>query len=295
MTATPSAQPDRVLVVNIVSVSYSGSTWINMMLGAHNEVFSVGEMKSVLRHGRALCKFHGENCPIWSRFTYPSDENPFLQIARLSGRRVLVINNSRVFEDDLHHPQIDAKYIHLVRDGRAVAASMLRKYPEQSMWHAARHWAKGVQKNRKLMARLPREQGLDLIYEDVVEQTQPQMQRVCRFLGLPWQDAILNYWDHEQHFLGGNRGALLSVAQKADVELSQSGPSLAKAGQRAPQYDESFYQKQDAAHFRDERWKTELSDWKLRLFALAAGRVNSQMGYARSLDRQGPRTRPPLT
>jgi hypothetical protein len=33
-----------ITVVNIVAVSYSGSTWLNLMLGAHDDALSVGEI-----------------------------------------------------------------------------------------------------------------------------------------------------------------------------------------------------------------------------------------------------------
>ena len=43
--------------------------------------------------------------------------------------------------------------------------------------------------------------------------------------------------------------------------------------------DSQFYARSDPATFRDERWKTELSDRQIRWFALAAGRLNRSLGY----------------
>jgi len=59
---------DRLTIVHIISVSYSGSTWLNLLLGAHSRAFSIGEMTVLRRTGRAICKLHGDGCPFWSRF-----------------------------------------------------------------------------------------------------------------------------------------------------------------------------------------------------------------------------------
>ncbi|MCZ6834762.1 MAG: hypothetical protein O7G85_03215 [Planctomycetota bacterium] len=91
----PQAQP--VVVVNIVAMSYAGSTWANMLLGANSEAFSIGEMDRIQKYEQATCTIHGPECPVWSRFDRASDENIFLQISRISGKRFLVVNNTRKY------------------------------------------------------------------------------------------------------------------------------------------------------------------------------------------------------
>ena len=66
----------KITVVNIVAVSYSGSTWVNLMLGAHPDAFSIGEIDWIDKNKMALCSLHGESCPVWSQFDVSSKENP---------------------------------------------------------------------------------------------------------------------------------------------------------------------------------------------------------------------------
>ena len=108
---------DPVVVINIVSVSYSGSTWANLVLGSQSQALSIGEIDRINTTGRALCSLHGPRCALWSRFDPHNGENIYLQIARLTGKWYLVVNNTRDCLDDQRHPSIRSKFILLVRDG----------------------------------------------------------------------------------------------------------------------------------------------------------------------------------
>ena len=89
----PADQPD-LTVVNVVAVSYSGSTWLNLMLGSHSQMFSVGEMDALLKWGRCWCTFHGDHCPHWSRFQLDSPTNPFVRLHQITGKRIFIVNNA---------------------------------------------------------------------------------------------------------------------------------------------------------------------------------------------------------
>ena len=97
---------------------------------------------------------------------------------------------------------------------------------------------------------------------------------------------MLEYWKGEHHFLGGNKGAMAPIAKETNTPVAGADRQL--FGDRQFPRDGNngdFYQKADAAHFVDQRWKKELTDGQLRLFALAAGRLNRRYGYPRATDR----------
>lgn len=269
-------------VVNIMSVSFSGSTWLNLMLGSHDRAFSVGELKKVLGWGKAVCTLHGEQCPVWSRYDSRSSENPFAQIARITGKRCLVVNNSRQFLPSQQVPPVRPKFIHLIRDGRAVVASMLRKEHQHSVSAAARLWSHDVRRNRRLMRRQPREDVLEVSYEHLKADPAAGLKRICAFLGLDFQPSMTRYEGHDAHYLSGNRGTLHALAsqQQADVNLQ-----ISIGNEPRFDWDLDHYRKTDPTRFVDERWKHELSNRQLRVFALLAGRLNRRLGYPRALDR----------
>jgi hypothetical protein len=269
---------EPIVVVNVVAASYSGATWLNLMFGAHPLAFSIGEMDHIRDTGKPICRLDGEACPIWSRFDPASAENPYLQLARITGKRFLVVNNTKEFLAAQRDSRIAPRYIWLIRDGRAVVASFLRKYPQRSVIGASRWFNKAIRKKRQLIDAQDPAHAVRLRYEELVADTPGHVRRLCEFVGLPFDEKMLDYTGVEQHFLGGSRATLQSLAEVQDKKLHNARLEEKRA-------DLDFYRQSDLKHLVDDRWKRELSDWQLRLFALVAGRTNRKLGYPRALDR----------
>src|SRR5918994_120534 len=90
----------------------------------------------------------------------------------------------------------EARFIHLIRDGRDVALSRAGRALRHAapMPKVARRW-----KRRILEARQQGEElggYLEVRYEDLILETEPVLRRVCEFIELPWDDALLSY--HER-------------------------------------------------------------------------------------------------
>ncbi|MAE68043.1 MAG: hypothetical protein CMJ18_27655 [Phycisphaeraceae bacterium] len=279
----------KTVILNIISTAYSGSTWVNMMLGSHSQSFSVGEMKRIFKAEQAQCSIHGSDCPIWSRFDLHADESPFAQIARLAGRRVLVVNNARKQVPAHDDAALHTRFIHLIRDGRAVVASYLRKSEGESAFRAARWWRHGVRRNRRFLNRHPAGDRIDVCYERLCREPEPTLRDICRFLDLDFEPSMLEYWKHVEHFIGGNRGTLLHVARSHGLELP--APTRETVGD-APRktWDLGYYERQTPRTFSDERWKRELTGARLRVFDLVAGRLNRKLGYDAAQPSPGRRT-----
>jgi hypothetical protein len=273
-----------IVVVNIFSVSYSGSTWLNLMLGSHSEAFAVGELKHVRKLGRPLCMLHAEHCPVWSRFDPASEQNAFRQIHRLTGKRYLITNNSGGYAPEQQEDGIDWKSILLIRDGRAVTASYMRKYQGTSIWKASRWWAHQIRHVRRRFKRPSGNKGKVVCYEELVADTPRLLEEISRFVGMPYEPSMLRHWEREHHFIGGNVGTLSAVARMHDKEVCAE--EYRKAHSWPEQnWDLRHYERTSPANFVDQRWKQELTDVQLRVFGLIAGGVNRRLGYSRSLDR----------
>jgi len=270
-----------ITVINIISVAFSGSTWVNLLLGSHSRAFSVGEMKRLLREPQPTCTIHGRECRLWLKFQFDPDANPFVQLAELTGRDVFIVNNSRKFMRYQTGSPVRAKYVHLVRDGRPVVASMIRKGKYASVRAAARDLVHEVKRNERLMRRQPAEDAMHVRYEDVLADTPGNVRRLCEWAGLTFEPQMLEFWQHEHHFLGGNPGTLFSM-------LRQGGGDADAQGRRTDtslEWNLDHYREASTDRFRDERWKHELSDRQLRMFALIAGRMNRRFGYPPALQR----------
>lgn len=86
----------------------------------------------------------------------------------------------------------DALFVHLIRDGRDVALSVLsREKMHRHAASAAYFWAKSVRNGRGAGRELGAARYLEVRYEDLVGEPEVQLGRLCGFLSLSFDPAML--------------------------------------------------------------------------------------------------------
>lgn len=114
-----------------------------------------------------------------------------------------------------------ARFVHIVRDGRAVAASLVRQAwadpaTGQPVWYCqdaasgARYWSQVVGTVREQAAEVPG-RYLELRYEDLVRAPRGTMARLLAFLGEAWDEAVLRH--HDQVRISSLESSSAAVAQ----------------------------------------------------------------------------------
>ncbi|MCB9461486.1 MAG: sulfotransferase [Anaerolineaceae bacterium] len=89
-----------------------------------------------------------------------------------------------------------AKFIHVIRDPRAVAISLRKSNVHRSnVYFGAQRWQKDVQAGIDLKRDFPND-VLEVSYETLVSDTELTLREICDFLGIPFDEAMLNY--HQQ-------------------------------------------------------------------------------------------------
>jgi hypothetical protein len=87
----------------------------------------------------------------------------------------------------------DAKVIHLIRDPRAVASSLIRSNAHCSnAYFASLRWVMAVNVGLSLAYHYPTD-VLEVRFEDLVSAPEPVLQHICAFLEIPFDPAMLNY------------------------------------------------------------------------------------------------------
>jgi hypothetical protein len=166
-------------------------------------------------------------------------------LKELTGTQV-VVDSSKIalhLKYLMKAPTLRTKVIWLVRDGRAVANSMLR-HGTQSMAAAALSWRRNNEAAQRVLAGMPSHQWIHLTYEDLCRQPADTLRGICEFIGIDRRNIVLDFRARQQHVLGN------------DMRL--------KAG---------------VAIHLDERWRTELSKEHLAVFDDVAGETNRTFGY----------------
>lgn len=122
--------------------------------------------------------------------------------------------------------RFDIYVLHLLRDGRAVAYSMIKKGTPARL--AADDWVREHRQARRLRPSFAAERWLPVRYEALCTSPGETMADICRFVGIPPELARTDYRAWDSHVLG-NR---MRLAPGEEIRLDESwrtgllGPDL---------------------------------------------------------------------
>lgn len=176
-----------------------------------------------------------------------------------------------------------AKYIYLYRDGRDVAVSFRKAIVgEKHFYHIAREWARTQRLALAMEAHIGSDRFFRVKYEDMVEQTELMMKRLCTFLDMKYDSDMLkfhesdeahraakssNLWSNvSQPIIKGNTGKFRTEASEEDIRIFESvaGDVLDVLGYRrsvVPAGEEKYYRADQIKIFdvENERIKREVA------------------------------------
>ena len=159
----------------------------------------------------------------------------------------------------------EARFIHIIRDGRDVAVSLIEEWRASgrvmSVTRAAERWVSKISVGREQAREL--RFYLEVRYEDLVLDSESVLRRICDFIDLPWHPDMLEY-----HRSAPERVAEL-VAPDATGTLSAAKRQAKHAWTSSPP---------EAS--RIARWRTEMSADALSEYERVAGRLLAELGYA---------------
>lgn len=232
-------------VIYIAGSSHSGSTLLDLLLGSHSAVESVGEAKKIpelisriARGDSPLCTCQTElvQCPLWGgilardlgdlKRDAAANASVFKMILERQGKSV-ILDSSKTLGRALllaRSSLFSPIFVHLVRDSRAVVFSSKRKRLRQkSRGHGTVQIARGWQ---KLNARIPRRIPWPLVrvrYEDLTDNPKSVLEKILAAAGLGWEEPMIRFREHIHHNVEGNRMRMGSGSEiKRDDEYLRS-------------------------------------------------------------------------
>lgn len=146
-----------------------------------------------------------------------------------------------------------AQIVHIIRDGRDCALSMLERrydFHVYNVYHAAKYWQQYVETGRRHGNILSTTVYHELRYEDLVADPATYLRRVCAFLGEAYDDNLINY---QKSRTGGGKTPLLAQPLKSN---------------------------------NAEKWRAEMTPRQIQIFEAAAGTTLREHGYALATEGQ---------
>lgn len=99
----------------------------------------------------------------------------------------------------LHETFPDALFIHILRDGHAVAASLMKvSWFPKNIFRIADHWRTMTKHGNQAKEFLSTEKYLEVKYEDLVRNPEAILVNICEFLGEDFEPGMLEYFKDSQ-------------------------------------------------------------------------------------------------
>lgn len=147
----------------------------------------------------------------------------------------------------------EARFVHVIRDGRDVALSFLdASFGPSTIAEAAWSWRRAVRRGRSAGRRLGSGRYLEVRYEELVADPERSTRHVCDFIGLPFEERMLRYFEQGDRLLVG-------------IDNPHEHTSIMLPPTKG---------------LRD--WRRQMSKADVSVFEAIAGDLLSELGYERS-------------
>ncbi len=165
----------------------------------------------------------------------------------------------------------EARFIHLIRDGRDVTLSLLAKHDDPPPpAQQARHWIKRVRQTRHQGTRV--RHYMETHYEDLLDDPEKQLRRICEFIDLDFDERMLRY-----HESAADRMAEIKRDMKGGQELTQDR----SRGEVSAERRVAIHKLTSEPPRKDRigKWRKEMDPSDLAEFESVAAPLLTELGY----------------
>jgi len=224
-------------LVFISSLNFSGSTLLDLLLGAHSKIFGIGEIDALLNPERSDKFLHTVNdvvckcgkkmteCEIWGPFVDYLNENAsedyqkkYRKMLDIMGEKfgedIFITDSSKYLSpltnllDNYQDRGLDSKdvyVIHLMKDVRCLATSMKRSN-DGSSWDEFKYFNQWYRFNKKVSSMLNDSDvhHMKIGYEELCLYPEYCLELICNFLGLEYEPEMKDLKQTQSHLALGN-------------------------------------------------------------------------------------------
>jgi hypothetical protein len=157
----------------------------------------------------------------------------------------------------------EARFVHMIRDGRDVAMSVVpREWGPKTIEGAAGLWKRRIERAREQQSKL--DHYIEVHYEELITDTEAVLRRVCDFIELEFDPVMLEYHARAEERLAEKARDLPTRFGKITAESRLESHKLASEPPRSD---------------RIARWRTKMDPADLREYESIAGETLVAAGY----------------
>ena len=195
--------------VFLVGAERSGTTLLRLMLNKHTKLAWCNEFEYAIdlmsdpsdwpqlniyyKWLETHRIFQATNFDIDSELDYPQLINSFLIQKKTREAKPLVGATVHRHFERLLRIWPDAKFIHIVRDGRDVARSCIGMGWAGNVWTGVDRWIKAEKLWADLSQTLSENQKIEVTYESLISQPESTLKNLCDFIGITFEPTMLTY------------------------------------------------------------------------------------------------------
>lgn len=224
-------------VIFVLGLAHSGSTLLGRVLNMHSRLLCVGELMriddSLVKQLPCSCGELISDCRFWSdyiplikkmtnNFKYKHFTPNFYEMLRRSTESEVIVDLSKTRIIRMMNNMLSGRkwrpakagFILMLRDPRGVSASALRRgvqldefLPKYEKW--LKRYEKFVQKNVPVLI---------IRYEDLCEQPEREIKRMCRFIGIEFETGMLEPADKTHHFIHSSTSTYLRNVNQLKID-----------------------------------------------------------------------------
>jgi hypothetical protein len=193
----------------LVGAERSGTTLLRLMLDGHPELAWYSEFEYAvdlmpeaegypdLRAYHDYLKadriFRLSGFTIAANLSYPALVDSFLEQKRSQHHKRIVGATVHRHFDRLLRVWPDARFVHILRDGRDVARSVIDMGWAGNLWTGCDGWIEAEQLWEAVCRAIPSDRHMTIRFEELIQDPVRQLTRICDFCGVGFHQAMLDY------------------------------------------------------------------------------------------------------
>lgn len=285
-------------VIFILGTGHCGSTLLDLILGSHSKMFSLGEVYRVVSSEPPvpICDICEGPCDFWKPellsklqtsysnsipqrilrkigFVEPKEVSFYKALAQASQKQILIdssknpgwINRNG---NALRASKIQPILIYLSRDGRAVVNSYYRKYPERGLEGISNNWNSRITAINNCFDAWDTDYKIHVRYEELAKHPIKTIEKLSAFLNVTFEPEMMYFWKHSHHLVNGNAGTKSMLLKFKDKHRHE---------QWVDANEKAYYKEKELGIQFDERWRRELDTDQVEVIEKITDKLNSAL------------------